>query len=85
VTFNLKDFPEAVLAPFGIEAQHPDMFLTLLSGSFPLQVLAGVRDCLARLTRPPITAATYLNTMRRIGLPQTAAFLNDNLAQWSRT
>jgi hypothetical protein len=27
VTANLKDFPEAALAPFGIEAQHPDQFL----------------------------------------------------------
>jgi hypothetical protein len=27
VTANLKHFPEAALAPFGIEAQHPDEFL----------------------------------------------------------
>jgi hypothetical protein len=27
VTANLKDFPYAVLVPFGIEAQHPDEFL----------------------------------------------------------
>lgn len=27
VTFNLKDFPPAALAPFGIEAQHPDEFV----------------------------------------------------------
>lgn len=24
VTFNLKDFPDEALAPYGIEAQHPD-------------------------------------------------------------
>jgi hypothetical protein len=28
VTQNLKDFPEAALAPYGIEAQHPDEFLS---------------------------------------------------------
>lgn len=28
VTFNLKDFPENDLKPYGIEAQHPDDFLT---------------------------------------------------------
>ena len=27
VTFNLKDFPEEALKPYGIEAQHPDEFL----------------------------------------------------------
>lgn len=28
VTFNLKDFPEEELTPYGILAQHPDEFLT---------------------------------------------------------
>lgn len=28
VTFNLKDFPADALQPFGIEAVHPDLFLT---------------------------------------------------------
>ena len=27
VTFNIKDFPQAVLQPYGIEVQHPDEFL----------------------------------------------------------
>ena len=27
VTYNLKDFPEESLKPFGIEAMHPDEFL----------------------------------------------------------
>lgn len=27
VTYNLKDFPEDVLAPLGITAQHPDQFI----------------------------------------------------------
>ena len=27
VTYNLKDFPEQALKPFGIEAKHPDKFL----------------------------------------------------------
>lgn len=27
VTYNLKDFPEHSLTSFGIEAQHPDLFL----------------------------------------------------------
>ncbi len=27
VTFNRKDFPDAVLSAYGIEAQHPDVFV----------------------------------------------------------
>lgn len=27
VTFNLKDFPLAVLQPYGVEVQHPDEFI----------------------------------------------------------
>jgi predicted nucleic acid-binding protein len=29
VTFNLDDFPGEVLKPLGVEAQHPDEFITL--------------------------------------------------------
>ena len=27
VTFNENDFPATALAPYGIEAQHPDLFV----------------------------------------------------------
>ena len=27
VTFNIRDFPEAVLRPYGIEVQYPDEFV----------------------------------------------------------
>jgi predicted nucleic acid-binding protein len=30
VTFNLRDFPEELLKPYGIDALHPDEFLTIL-------------------------------------------------------
>jgi predicted nucleic acid-binding protein len=82
VTFNLKDFPAAALAPYGVEAQHPDVFLQSLIVAMPLQVLAAVKTCLSRLTRPQITADGYLKIVRRAGLPETAAFLESNLARW---
>ncbi len=82
VTFNLKDFPADVLAPYGLEARHPDAFLQSFIAAMPLQILAGVRACLARLTRPPISATSYLNILRRLGLTETAAFLEGNLEAW---
>ncbi len=35
VTYNLKDFPAETLAPFDIEAQHPDDFLVSLLDQAP--------------------------------------------------
>lgn len=82
VTFNLKDFPAAALAPHGIAAQHPDALLQSFIAAMPTQVLAGVRECLARLKNPPISASSYLNILRRLGLTGIAAFLDDNQAGW---
>jgi hypothetical protein len=75
VTFNLKDFSAVQLASHGVEAWHPDRFLQAFTDVMPDAMLAVVGACLARLTKPPITAATYATIMRRTGLPETAAFL----------
>jgi|HubBroStandDraft_1064217.scaffolds.fasta_scaffold188473_2 hypothetical protein len=82
VTFNLKDFPAAALARHGVVAQRPDAFLRSLIDAMPFQVLAGVRECVARLTAPPILAPDYLKVQRRPGLIETAAFLESNVAGW---
>ena len=49
VTQNLKDFPEAALAPFEIEAQHPDEFLYNHLSLAPGVVCGAVRKVRARL------------------------------------
>ena len=75
VTVNLRDFPEAALAPYGIEAQHPDEFL---SGHFhlaPDQLCEAVRKVRARLRNPPLTAPQYLAVLARHGLAATASEL----------
>ena len=82
VTFNLKDFPATALSPNGIEAQHPDEFLRSFIIAMPSRVLDCVRTCLMRLGDPPISAVSYLGTMRRVGLPETAAFLDQNRTHW---
>jgi hypothetical protein len=40
---NLQDFPDAVLASFGIEAQHPDEFILHLLGLSTGNVLSAAR------------------------------------------
>lgn len=75
VTQNLKDFPEAALAPFNIETQHPDEFLythlTLAPGLF----CGAVRKVRARLVHPPYSVEEYLATLMRQGLVATAGEL----------
>jgi len=82
VTFNLKDFPTSDLEAYGIEAMHPDAFLTSIASAAPLLFLASVRTCLARLTRPPLSSGGYQRSILRLGLPKTAAFLAAHPEQW---
>jgi PIN domain len=82
VTFNLKDFPAETLAPLGLEACHPDVFIHTLIAAAPLIVLSAVTVILGRLTRPPVSGAVYLQTMQGLGLPQTAAFLRQHADLW---
>jgi predicted nucleic acid-binding protein len=66
VTVNLKDFPPAALEPFGIEAQHPDLFLIHLSNQYPEApqlvkqlILNQAADC----TKPPVTPEELLERL----------------------
>ncbi|MFN0168245.1 MAG: PIN domain-containing protein, partial [Bryobacteraceae bacterium] len=76
VTQNLKHFPGVVLAPFGIEAQHPDDFLSAQLSLAPGQFSGAVRKVRARLRNPPYSATEYLETLIRQGLVATAAGLD---------
>jgi predicted nucleic acid-binding protein len=71
VTRNLRDFPDAALAPYNIEAQHPDKFVRHLLDLAPIQVVDAVRDQQERLTNPPVTMGDLLSTFERLGLVET--------------
>src|SRR5947209_7691586 len=53
VTFNLGDFPAETLARYGIEAQHPDDFITHLLDLAPGTVCAAVKRHRESLRNPP--------------------------------
>jgi predicted nucleic acid-binding protein len=73
MTFNLVDFPAATLALYGIEAQHPDTFLSSLLDVDTAEVCAAARRVRARLRQPPLDVAAYLAALERSSLPITAA------------
>lgn len=75
VTFNLKDFPPAVLVGYNIEAQHPDDFLKSLFDAAPGPVCAAVKRQREALRHPPKTAADLLATFESQGLVETVTRL----------
>lgn len=77
VTFNLKDFPPAILSRFDIQAIHPDEFLSALFDAAPGPICAAVKRQREGLRNPPKSAAELLATLELQGLTQAVARLRD--------
>ena len=75
VTYNLKDFPKAILAPFQMEAVHPDDFLLSLLDEVPGLVCSVVINQREGLRNPPKTAKELLATLESQGLTQSVTRL----------
>ena len=75
VTFNLKDFPAEALAPYNLEAQHPDEFIAHQFDLSNSAVVAAVRDQRAALKNPPKSPRELLDTLLTQGLATTVASL----------
>lgn len=70
ITYNLSDFPQHVLAQFGMLAQYPDEFLCnqmVLAPGVVCNALCKVR---ARLKKPPYSINDYLSILSCQGLTQ---------------
>ena len=79
VTKNLADFPVGALAPFGVEAQHPDEFVLYLVDLDPGAVVAVCEEQRAGLRTYPKTLLQFLEVLERQGLVQTTAALRELL------
>lgn len=75
VSFNLKDFPDNVLAGYGVRAVHPDEFLMSLFEAAPGPICGAVKQQREALRNPPKTAEELLTTLENHGLVQTVARL----------
>jgi hypothetical protein len=75
VTFNEVDFPESALAPFGIEAQHPDQFAEYLFDLDPAAVVAAAQRQRSKLKAPTMDVDRFLDNLLKQGLVQTAKSL----------
>lgn len=77
VTFNLRDFPASALHPYGIEAQHPDLFIVRLMEMNMAGVCIAASKHRLSLQKPPKTVYDYLTTLERQGLTGTVARLRE--------
>lgn len=78
VTFNLNDFPKAILEPYGIVAISPDDFIFRFCQESPQFIFRAVKNHRLYLSRPPKTATEYLATLEKQKLPKTVAFLREH-------
>ena len=77
VTYNLKDFPSDELSKYGIESQHPDVFLANHLNLFPGKFCAAVRTVRRRHIRKKFTVDEYLDSLSELELVATAAGLRE--------
>ena len=75
VTLNVRDFPDEVVARYGISVQHPDEFLAHLFDLKPAVVCSAVREMRASLANPPKTVRELLDDLLKAGLPETVSLL----------
>ena len=75
ITFNLSDFPPESVEIYGIEAQHPDEFISHLIDLAPPLVYKAIQEIQTRLKNPPRTINELLTTYENLGLINTVAAL----------
>jgi len=78
VTFNLKDFPDTALAPYGTEAKHPDDFVLDAIDLAPGVVAQVLTEQAGALKNPPRTVPELLQTLQDLGLVQSVAKLRES-------
>jgi hypothetical protein len=71
----LSDFPVATLDQYGIEAQHPDEFITHLIDLTPSVIFEAAKRQRMSLRNPPQSVEGLQAAYERQGLAQTAAEL----------
>ncbi len=77
VTYNLKDFPAQQIDKYGIEAQHPDEFISQLLEIASGIICGAIKRLRSSLKNPPISAERYLEILAKQSLPKTVSKLRE--------
>lgn len=77
VTFNLKDFPQAALRRFDIEALHPDDFIADLWDLDKAAVLKAAQRQRISMKNPTHDVQAYLDKLLQQKLPESVKMLSE--------
>jgi hypothetical protein len=75
VTCDTGDFPAEKLAPYDIEAQHPDTFITYQKEENTVAVLNHLKEARLTYNSPPLSVQEFIARFRSNEMPLTAAWL----------
>ncbi len=81
VTFNLRDFPDERLQPYGIEALHPDALMLRLLGKSEDAVIDVMRSHRMSLRNPRVPVDFYLQMLQRVGLSRSVEVVDQLSAE----
>ena len=76
VTENLKDFPKAYLASFGLSAKSSDDFLTDIIDLNPEKAVEAFKKLVRNRTNPDLDEFEILDRLRSLGLKDTANYIH---------
>ena len=79
VTENLKDFPNAALACYGISAVTADDFLSSTFELYPGEALRAMRKMRGAYTQPALTQSEFIFDLQTKGMPKLASMLKVNI------
>lgn len=76
VTNNLKDFPQNYLSEFGLTRKTADDFLTDIIDLNPKEAAKAFREMVLYKRDPPMDEFDVLDSLRKVGLKDTADYLH---------
>lgn len=85
VTFNLKDFPDASLQEYAIEAVHPDQFVADLVNFDEENSATAFHHQVERLKDPPKSPDDVLNALKQNELHKTVNLLTQVIDRYDET
>jgi len=75
VTANLKDFPSHALTPYGIRAEHPDVFVSACIDRERQKAIKALKNQVKALRKPPLPLEKVLENLESSGLVKSVVKL----------